>query len=65
MENKITKGYLYFHLANARVERIVKVIGEKVEHRHHKSSVGLLANVSVAKDFRRATPEEIANYLRK
>ena len=60
MENKIKKGHLYFHVANGRVERIVEVKNEKVEHRHHS-----VASVSLVKDFRLATRAEVLSYLGK
>ena len=60
MENKIKKGHLYFHVANGRVERIVEVKNEKVEHRHHN-----IASVSLVTDFRLANRIEVFAYLSK
>ena len=60
MEKKIKKGHLYFHRTNNRVERIVEVKSEKVEHRWHS-----VASVSLASDFRLATREEVFSYLGK
>jgi hypothetical protein len=63
MKNELKKGHLYFHVANARVERIVTprhVNGSTVEHRHHN-----VASVSHVKNFRIATREEVLAYLGK
>lgn len=60
MENKIKKGHLYFHVANGRVERIVEVKNEKVEHRHHS-----VTSVSLVTDFRLANRTEVLAYLGK
>lgn len=56
---KLKKGHLYFHVANARVERIVNVLNETtVQHRHHNETT-----VSTVSDFRLATREEVMSYL--
>ena len=63
MKNELKKGHLYFHIKNARVERIVTprhVNGSTVEHRHHN-----VASVSHVKNFRLATREEVLAYLGK
>ena len=60
MEKKIKKGHLYFHRTNNRVERIVEVKSEKIEHRWHS-----VVSVSLASDFRLATREEVSCYLGK
>jgi hypothetical protein len=60
MKNELKKGHLYFHLKNARVERIVAINGKAIEHRHHD-----VASVSKAKNFRLATREEVMAYLGK
>ena len=63
MKNELKKGHLYFHTANARVERIVTprhVNGSTVEHRHHN-----VASVSHVKNFRIATREEVLASLGK
>ena len=60
MKNELKKGHLYFHLKNARVERIVAINGKTIEHRHHN-----VASVSKAKSFRLATREEVLAYLGK
>ena len=60
MKNELKKGHLYFHLKNARVERIVAINGKAIEHRHHN-----VASVSDVKNFRLATREEVLAYLGK
>ena len=65
MKNKaletLKKGHLYFHSGLNRVERITEVSESgAVTHRHHAET-----KVSLTRDFRKATAEEVKAYLGK
>ena len=57
----LKKGHLYFHTKFERVERITEVHSYGVvAHRHHDEK-----RVSLTRDFRKATAEEVKAYLGK
>ena len=59
--SSLTVGHLYFHKKFERVERITEVHSYGVvAHRHHDEK-----RVSLTRDFRKATAEEVKAYLGK